>query len=241
MNTPDEFWKNKAELLKKSGKFEEALKAYDKASKLENVKKQGNYWYQEASSFAEIGNYEKALECLENEIKENKPSFQSLFEKAVIMYLIKNYPEAVECFNKAYESTYDEFLDSKNLAKSFKEHKQFEKAVLATDKATHVKPIPEKFWHFKGLALYEMKKFDEALNCFEEAIKNGDESGELFYDMAKVQLNLENSPKAIELLDKACEINPDLRRTLALEPLFEKLKDDQKFRQIRDFDFINRL
>ncbi len=35
MEKPDEFWKNKAEQLKKSGKFEEALIAFDKASMFE--------------------------------------------------------------------------------------------------------------------------------------------------------------------------------------------------------------
>ena len=68
MNEPDDFWKNKAETLKKSGKFEEALKAYDKAAKIENGKKQSDSWYQKAISFSEIGDYEKALECLENDL-----------------------------------------------------------------------------------------------------------------------------------------------------------------------------
>lgn len=241
MKTPDEFWRNKAEVLKKSGKFEEALKAYDKASKIENVKNQRDYWLQEATGFSEIGDYEKALECLEKEIKENQSSFEAWFEKALILYLSKKYSESVECFNKAYESTYGEFLDNKNLAKSLKDHKQFEKAVLATDKASHVKPIPEKFWHFKGMALLELKKFDEAFDCFKEAQKIGDSSAELDFDMARTQVMLNQNTRAIDFLEKACEKNPSLRKTIAVDPIFDKLKEDQKFRQIRDFDLVNRL
>jgi len=236
MITPDEFWKNKAELLKKSGKFEEALKALDEASKYEEGKNKSDSWYQKACSFSKIGNYEKAMECLENEMKFNKPSFQTLFEKAIILCFSKNYPEAVECFNKAYESTYDEFLDNRNLAHSLKDHKKFEKAVLFYDQAVNVKPISQKFWHFKGMALFGIKKFEDALQCFHEAVKNGQESAELFYDMAKSQLMVGKIDEGIDSLEKACKINQSFRKVISVDPIFERLKENHRFRQIRDLD-----
>ena len=238
MSKPDEFWKNKAEALKKSGKFEEALKAYDKASKIEDSKEKSDSWYQQACSYSEIGDYEKAMECLENEIKFNQPSFQTLFEKGIILCLSKKYAEAVELFNKAYESTYDEFLESSNQAEKLKEHRKFEKAVLVSDKAMNVNPIPEKFWYYKGVALLGQEKFDESLECFITAEKNGLKDAELFYDMAKCQLMTGKNDEALETLEKACAINSGFRKILSIDPIFEKLKQNQKFRQIRDFNMI---
>ena len=46
-----------------------------------------------------------------------------------------------------------------------------EKAVLVSDEALNVNPIPQKFWHFKGIALHGMKKFEDALKCYREAIQ----------------------------------------------------------------------
>ena len=238
MEKPDEFWKNKAELLKKSGKFEEALIAFDKASKFEQGEEKSDTWYQKACSYSEIGNYEKAMECLENEIKFNKPSFDALYVKGIILCISKNYSEAIECFNKAYESTFDEFLDSDNLAKSLKEHKKFEKAVMVTDQANTVKTISQKFWYFKGIALFGIKKFEEALECFNKALKTGQESAELFYEMAKSQLMIGKIDDVIDSIEKACTIDPSFRKVLSVDPIFESLKENQKFRQIRDFDII---
>lgn len=238
MEKPDEFWKNKAELLKKSGKFEEALMAYDKASKYERGKEKSDSWYQKARAFSEIGNYEKAMECLEKELKLNKPSFDTLYEKGIILCILKNYSEAIECFNKAYESTFDEFLDSDNLAKRLKEHKKFEKSVIVTDQANAVKVISQKFWYFKGIAFFGTKKFEDALECFHKAVKTDQENPELFYDMAKSQLMIGKIDDGIESLERACTIDPSFRKVLSVDPIFEILKENQRFRQVRDFDTI---
>ncbi len=235
MKEPDDFWRNKAEILKKSGKFEEALKAYDKAAKIEEGKKKSDSWYQQAISYSEIGNYENALECLENDLKFNKPSFQTLFEKGIMLCLLKKYADAIECFNKAYESTFDDFLGSSNKIEKLVEHKKFEKAVLMSDKAMDVKPISQKFWHFKGIALHETKQFEDAIKCFNEGMADGKESAELFYDMAKSQLMFGKIEECIESLEKACKIDSTLLKALSVDSTFEMLSKNQKFRQIRDF------
>jgi len=235
MNEPDDFWRNKAEVLKKSGKFEEALKAYDKAAKIEDEKKQADSWFKKAIDFSEIGDYEKALECLENDLKFNRSSFQTLFEKGIIFCLSKKYPEALECFNKAYESTFDDFLDSSNKIEKLKEHKKYEKAVLMSDKAMGVKPISQKFWHFKGIVLHEMKQFEDAIKCFNEGMASGQEFAELFYDLAKSQLMIGRVEECIDSLEKACKIDSALQKALSIDSTFKAISENQKFRQIRDF------
>ena len=239
MSEPDDFWKNKAEMLKKSGKFEEALKAFDKAANIEEGKKKSDSWYKQATSFYEIGDYEKAMECLENDIKFNEPSFQNLYEKGIILCISKKFPEALECLNKAFESTYDEFLDSSNKVERLKEHKKFEKAVLISDKARNIMPIPQKFWHIKGIALHETKQFEEAIKCFNEALESENDSVELFYDLAKSQLMLGKIDEGMDTLEKACKIDSTIRKLLAIDPTFERLSENQRFRQIRDFDKIS--
>ena len=236
MSGPDDFWKNKASMLKKEGKFEEALKAYDKAAKIEKGSEKADSWYEKAISFSEIGDYEKALECLENDLNFNEPSFQTLFEKGRILCMTKKYPEALECFNKAYESTYDDYLDSSSKIEKLVEHKKFEKAVLVSDKAMDVKPISQKFWHFKGIALHEMKRFEEAIECFNEGIENGQESAEIFYDLAKSQLMLDKVDDCLNSLEKACKIDSTLQKAITIDSTFESISKNQKFRQIRDFN-----
>ena len=42
----------------------------------------------------------------------------------------------------------------------------------------------------------------------------------------------------IDSIEKACTIDPSFRKVLSVDPIFESLKENQKFRQIRDFDII---
>jgi len=187
---------------------------------------------------AEIGKYEEALECFDKDLKFNKKSFETLYQKAVVLHTLDKPRDAVECFNKAWEVKHAEFLKLTDQAHTLKNHKKFERAVLHFDDAKNVKPIPIQFWHIQGLALHDIKRFEEANRCFDEALKLDENEPEVIYDKSRSQLMLDNTEECLTLLEKACKIDGKKRKRLLVDQNFEKLRNDQRFRLIRDYGRI---
>jgi protein O-GlcNAc transferase len=233
---PEDIWLEKAENLKKSKKFEESIKLLDRARDFKEEKRGVNYWFQRGIALTEVRKYEEAIDCFEKDLKLNKPSFETFYEKAIVLYTVKKYQEAVECFNKAWEIKHANFLKLSDQANTLKNHKKFEKSVLYADRAKNVTPIPPKFWHYKGLALHEMKKYDEAIESYRESMNISTDDAEIIYDLSKSHLQCGEIDKCLELLDRACKLDSDKRKRLLVDPSFEKLSNNPKFRDIRDYD-----
>ena len=238
MSSPDESWLKKAEMLKGEGRFEESLKAFDKAYEMTKITKKSGYWFLRGKSFSELGKYEDAVACFDKDVTTNGPTFQTIFEKAVVLFLSKKYSEAMENFNKAYETYHEEFLKHQDQAGILKEHKKFEKALIHSDVAINIQPITPKFWHLKGSTLFGMGKFKEALQCYNESQLKEDDP-ELLYDLAKCQFMVGNIDESLKTLENACRLDSGIRKALSADPVFEKLHDDIRFRCIRDYEIIN--
>jgi len=234
VTSPDEYWQKKADSLKLEGKFEDALKAYDKASKIKKSETKSDFWYQKGIGFFDLGKYDDAINCFENDLKSNGPSFQTLLEKGATLLLLKKYAEAFEQLNKAYETKNEELMEHEDQAKILKEHKKFEKSLIHSDIAGQIQPIPPKYWSLMGSALHGMKNFDEAVNCFRKALNLVKNEPEIIYDLAKSQLMLGNIEECLISLAEACKLDSKICKILFVDPIFEKLEDNQKFRQIRD-------
>jgi tetratricopeptide (TPR) repeat protein len=106
------FYDKKAEELKKSKKFEEALIFTDKAKAIKDEEKSDNYWYKKAMRFHEFGEHENAIECIDKDLEVHKKSYESYFLKARILMDLKNYEQAIEYFNKASEETNQKLLQN---------------------------------------------------------------------------------------------------------------------------------
>ena len=231
---PEDIWLEKAADLKKSKKFEESIKLLDRARSFKEEKRGADYWYKRGMALTEVRKYEEALECYDKDLELNKSSFETLYEKAVVLYTIKKYQESVECFNKSWEIKHGNFLKLSDQANTLRNHKKFEKSVLYADKAKNVVPIPKQFWHYKGLALHEMKKYDEAIESYNEALSISPNDAEIIYDLSKSHLNYGDIDKCLELLEQSCKLDKGKRKRLLVDPNFENLSENPKFRDIRD-------
>jgi len=178
MSEPKDYWIKKAEELKKLKHFEQAVECMTKASELEEHEKKSDHWYHRGASLNEIGKYAEAVNCFEKELEVNPPKFDTFLQKGISLYYLKQSLEALECLKKAWELNYANYLKTKEQLDSLKLHKKFEIALdYATDLQTGTS-LPEKFWQYKGLILTDLKKFDEAIKCYDEAltIKKNDPS-----------------------------------------------------------------
>ncbi|MBA7597449.1 Cell division coordinator CpoB [subsurface metagenome] len=64
-------------------------------------------------------------------------------------------------------------------------------------------------WINKGLDLFELKRYREAIECYDKALEINPDYDAAWYDKGLVLFRLKRYREAIECYDKALEINPD--------------------------------
>jgi len=226
------FFNKKAEELKKERKFEEALKFVDEANKIREEEKSPDFWYKRGIRFCEFGEYEKALDCFDNDLTLHKKSYETFFTKAKILFQLKKYAESVECFNKAAEEHNLQYLQASKKAEHLKNAHKYEKALIYTDLASHEKPLDEAFWHCKGLALLKLRKYDMARSCFTKALEIKNDDHLVLYDFAKCELLAGNEQKSLELLERSCNLDLTNKEKLRIDNDFSSLLENRQFRTI---------
>lgn len=65
-----------------------------------------------------------------------------------------------------------------------------------------------RYWFNKASALVRLKKYDDAIECFDKAIELNPNLHLLWYFKGKVLVELNRYDESIEYLDKACSIEP---------------------------------
>ena len=236
MEDPVEFWRKKAEVCRKSGKFEEALKYLNKALEFEGARKKEKFWYKKALALFETGEYEESIKCLDKELQVSKDDSDVYFGKAIALFALHQYVESVECFNKSYEINYGKYLKTLNQANSLKNHKKMEQVVEYYDTLNKFAPPHFNFWFYRGLALHKIKKFDEAIESYDKALEmKPEDSSIIIYHKARSELEAGRQDKCIELLEEACEMDSSNKKLLKIDPVFEELRNNTRFRALFDY------
>ena len=108
-----------------------------------------------------------------------------------------------------------------NLTNVTVRHEDFYKAPPKIDKGP---------WHERGIANAKVGNFEEAVNCFENALESEPENPVIWNDLGFVHRKLGNSLRAIECFNKALELRPEY--STAAENL-EKAKAEMAARKKR--------
>jgi len=232
------FYVKKSEKLKKERKFEEARKMTDKAVQIKGEEKSDNFWYKRAVNLREMGEYEDAIECIDKDLSVHKQSCESYFLKCLVLMHTKNYAEAIECFNKCSEERGQKYLSNTKKVVRMKKVKKFEKALIYADLSANAKTLDVEFWHYKVLAYFKLKKYEDAKDCFANALEMKEFDTEILYDQAKCELFMGNEEKCLDILEKTCDLDPNSKEKLKVDIDFSQLSKNRKFRDIVEFKII---
>jgi len=87
-------------LADKMGRYEEAIKCYDKAIQI-NPDDAGG-WYGKGLALKQMGRYDEAVNCYDKaiQITPHIPS-GAWYNRGLALYQLKRYKEAKECFKKS--------------------------------------------------------------------------------------------------------------------------------------------
>lgn len=232
MVDPKEHWAQKAEELKNSGKFEEAIKMLDKAQEVKREEKEDDFWYKKAIHSCEIGEYEQAKDALVKNFEINQKSYDSFFLMGKIFYKLKRYEESLEYLNKSSEEYNRQHLRNTSKIDQMKNVNKFEEAVKYSDLVYQEKEIDPEYWYQKGLVLIKLGKFNESSSCFETILEKNQTNPKFLYGFAKSELGAGNKQKSLEILEKTCKIDSTFKAKLKIDKDFDQITQEKQFKMI---------
>jgi len=229
MKEPQDFWAQKAKDLKRERKFEEAVKILDKVKMIKEQEKDENFWYRKAIHFYEISEFDQAKFALKKNLEKHSQSYDVFFLMGKILYKLKEYEQSLEYYNKAFEEYSRLQLRNSSKVDQMKNVRKFEEAVIYADKVYQQKEINTEFWHFKGMALFELGKYSEASLCFETILEEDHKNTGALYELAKSELFAGNKKNSINILIKACKMDSDVKKKLRVDKDFESIYREKLF------------
>ena len=165
-------WVNEGNALI-SSRYEEAIKAFDKATEINP--QYDIALYEKGNALANSGSYWKAVDAFDKAIAINPQYDIAWYEKgnalAGAAYDVGGYEEAIKAYDKAIEihSGYARAWKDKGVA--LLNIGRYEEAVDAFDKAIKINPEYEEAWREKGIALIYLGKNEEAIKTFNKLKK----------------------------------------------------------------------
>lgn len=232
MDEPKEYWAQKAEELKKDGKFEEAVKALDKIHEIENEEKQVDYMYKKAIQYYNIGNLEQAKNTIYSDLQAGHKSYEHFFLLGKILYELEKNEEALEALNKASEEHARRYLKSSIKMEQMKNVRKFEDAVKYSKQVVQENNLNSNYWHLKGNVLFKLRKFDESSSCFETALEKNESDINLQYDLAKSEAWRKNKQKTFDILTEISSKEPSIKGKLRTDSEFDIIREEHSFQKI---------
>ena len=184
----------------------------------------GNYddvngLYEEALDLATIDD-EECVRCYDEIIGINSGEGMAWRGKGLALGRLERPQEAIDCFDKALEiDPYDDIAQrSKDI--------ELEE-IKAIDAMTHSPDMSSLVT--KGLELELDEKYEEAIQCYDEALKINPNDESVWENKADALASLDKYEEALQCYDEALEINPENEHALTMKGtgLFQLKKYDE--------------
>ena len=204
--TTSVFWCNKGLALYKKEDYEEAIKCYDKALKINP--KDIAPWFDRGVCFFSINNYEEALKCYDKVLKLNPEYTDVWFRKGECLLSMNNYEEALKCYNKAVELDPCDAIGWINKGSCLYGMEKYEEAIKYYDKGLELDPKHTIALWSKGNALaFGLGDYEEAIKCYDKALKINPNDIEALRGKESALCSLEKD-EAKECYNKAITLDP---------------------------------
>ncbi len=181
--------------LNDQGKYDEAIECYDKVIEINSEDEKA--WYNKGLALKEQGKCDEAIECYNKAIEINPEYGRAWNNKGVALNSQGKSDEAIECYDMVIEiNSEGEHVCCNKRNPSFKKSKYDD--------------IDEgKEWCNKGKLLQIQGRLDDAIECYNKAIKINPKNDGAWYIKGLILKQQGNLDKAIECYDKTIEIKSE--------------------------------
>ncbi|MFC2011271.1 tetratricopeptide repeat protein [Chloroflexota bacterium] len=214
-----EEWFEKGFALGGQDKYEEALKAYNKAIELDPQYVLA--WNNKGNTLGELGRHEEALEAYNKAIEIDPKDALAWNNRGVTLYKLEKYQEALEAYNKAIEIDPLYAKAWYNKGNILYKLKKYQEALEAYNKAIEIDPKDALAWNNRGVTLYKLESYPEALEAYNKAIELDPQYALAYSNLAEAYFNLGAIEQAITNVNKAINLNEKLTPSLLLRGKIE--------------------
>ncbi len=155
-------------------------------------------FFKKANALHNLKQYDEAINAYNKAIAIDPEFAPALYYKGRVLLDLKRYDEAIASFDKAIaiKPSYDAALSEKEHTLWLRDH-------------SHGKEPSDRAIAFlnKGIALYDLKQYDEAINAYNKAIAIDPEYANNFYNKGLALYKSGRYDEAITTLNKAIAIN----------------------------------
>jgi len=202
----DDFFVAKGEKLFEEKKYEDSIKYFDKAIRLNP---EDDYsLYSKGICLGFLKRYEEAIDYFNKAIELN-PKNESYFAcKGFTFATLQRFEEALDSYERAIEINHKEggFWSAKGEALCFME--RYEEAIDSFDKAVELDINDGFTWYWKAECLLELKRCEEAIGCYDRVIKLDDNHQDAWSNKGFALTEIKRYEEAAFAYEKSMSINP---------------------------------
>ncbi|MFQ5629840.1 MAG: tetratricopeptide repeat protein [bacterium] len=196
---------NEGLFLVASGKLAEALHIFQRIDK--QVLSQACRINIAAVSI-ETGHLEQAISALTGMPPDFDTAWQSHYNKGLAYYRSHEFREAVNCFEKISEETFENWRVPYFYARALRRTGNDASAARLFQIAIQLAPEKYQPYYYLALSLSKLGKTDEALVHYDQALSISSADATLWYNRGNILIKLQDYRQAIECYDRAIERNP---------------------------------
>ena len=200
-------WYNKGLALNSAGKYDEAIKALDKAIEIDP--NDATAWNIKGVALDNQGKHDEAIKALDKALEIDPNDAAALHNKGWALNNFGKYDEAIQALDKAIEIDPNDASNWNSKGYALDHQGKYVEAIQALDKALEIDPNDAVTWNTKGVALNHQGKYVEAIQASEKAIEIDPNYASAWNSKGYALDHQGKHVEAIQALDKALEIDPN--------------------------------
>lgn len=208
------------------GSFANAITTQEKVVTLNPTDTES--WNSFGHFFAQLGDYETALQQFDRVIEIDSEHLDGLHNRALMLGRLERHEEAVHVLKYALTIEPDCKTLITNLAVELSRSKRNEEAIELSNRSLKQFPKHARLWMNLGSFHFEEGNLDTAIECSKKALELEPRKGLAWWNIACSYAKKQNLPECLSALHTCFELNPELaNRVSSEESLQPYLHDDE--------------
>ena len=164
-----------------------------------------NAWVAKGNSLYNLERYEEAIEYYNEAIRLNPEDSDTWVVKGNALAELGRHEEAIECYNEAIRIDPENSNAWDAKGRSLKKLGRY----IEADDNEEDKDDDYGTWNNKGYSLARLERHEEAIGCFDKAIRLNPEDSGAWFNKGNSLTQLERHEEAIECYNEAIRLNPE--------------------------------
>jgi len=180
--------------------------------------------FNEAISYTESKEYDKALSLLKEAVALDGSLYQAYFEMGKIYYLKNSFEEAIVPLQKTISLKQDYAPAYRLLAASYEKAGRKEEADKYSDRAKELAGPSAIDKYNEAVKFLNDRDIDSAIPLLQEAVKLDPKLSDAYYELGMAFLNKGNKQSAIENFEKYLELSPGGEKASTAQAVLKELR-----------------